>query len=339
MRRTLVVSVAVAAAVACLPLAGTAVGSSGASTAKAPWKVALVIAGLSNDGGYWQQNAEGARAAAKKHGAKLSIIENVGFDPQAQINALRTAAREGNKLIIADGTFPAALSTMAGEFPNVQFVANGAPAAKYPPNLHAYVPEQGVTSFIAGVLASKLTKAKKVGYLGGIQDATSGQAGAGFAQGVKHQPPTPALQSTIVGSYTDPLKAKQAASAQIANGADVIYAYLDAGFPGAVRAIQESNKDVLIFSATVMRCTLGDFVVGSAYASNGVILDHIFTDFLGNKLAKGGKFYALQDPGVQKFVLCPKFNNAANRAVVKKMTADINSGKITFPTAVTGIPK
>lgn len=338
MRKNLTVSTALA--VACLLVTATAVSSSrSADTAKAPVKIALVIAGLSNDGGYWQQNADGVKAAAKKYGLTLHIIENTGFDPQAQINALKTAAREGNKLIIADGTFPAAMSTMASGFPKVQFVANGAPAAKYPPNLHAYVPEQGVTSYVAGVIASQITKSKKLGYLGGFQDATSGQAGAGFGQGTKHQPPKTSVQSTIVGSYTDPLKAKQAAAAQIANGADVIYAYLDAGFPGAVRAIQESGKDVKIFSATVLRCTLGDFVVGSAYANNAVILDHVVSDFLHNKLVVGAKFYALKDPAVQRFVLCPKYDNATNRARVKKTTADINSGKITFPTAVTGIPK
>ncbi len=132
------------------------------------------------------------------------------------------------------------------------------------------------------------------------------------------------VASVTVGSLSDAAKAKEATSAQIANGADVIYAFQDAGLPGVLDAVKESGKTVKVFNPTTDRCDESPALIGYAFQDTRVMVGHILEDYKAGKLPTQPRFYALDDPSVQALKLCP--GNDKYQAVVTDTTSKINSG-------------
>jgi basic membrane protein A len=326
---------AVAAAVAVAAVVAV-VGSAATASTQAGPQIGLVLSGPSNDKGYYEQVTDATKAAAAKYHGTMHLVENVGFDPQKQATAITNLARAGNTLIIVDGVEGDAAAAVAPKFPKIQFVIHTAPTPKKLPNLHAYVPQQGIPTYIMGVIAAKLSKSHKVATLEGYQDIPSSQSAAGFKLGAQAASPKLTVGSVVVGSYSDPVKGKQAGAAQIANGADVLNVYLDAGFPGVAQAVAQSHKKVYLFGSTAPHCSQSPMVVGTAYTGNSVILGYVVRDYLHHTLPVGTRNYGLNDPAVQRVTLCPKFNTPALRAVIAKYTKMINSGAIKLPKSVTG---
>ena len=332
--RKLAAAIVVAVTVA----TAAAVGGNPATGARhaAPLQIGLVLSGPSNDKGYYEQVTDAARAAAKKYGGTLHLVENVGFSPQTQANAITNLARSGNTLIIVDGVEGDAAAAVAPKFPKVEFVIHTAPTPKKLANLHAFVPQQGIPTYIMGAIGAKLSKAHKLATLEGYQDIPSSQSAAGFKQGALATNKGLTVGSVVVGSYSDPVKGKAAAAAQIANGADVLNVYLDAGFVGVAQAVSQSHKQVYLFGSTAPHCSQSPMVVGTAYTGNNVILSTVVSDYIHHTLPAGTKTYGLENPSIQRVTLCPKFNTPALRAVIAKLTKQINSGQIKMTKAVTG---
>ena len=295
-----------------------------------------MLTGPVNDEGYYQVVHEGLIAATDAAGAQLNLVENVAFDVQAQIDTLRNLAQEGNQLIVVDGAEGDAAAAVAPQFPDIEFVIYTAPAPEELPNLHAYLPQQGLTSFQLGTLAASLSQSGKLACLAGYDDSPSGQGCGGFELGVLTANPDAEFTTTVVGSYSDAAAAKQAASAQIANGVDVIYVYVDSGFPGVVQTVEESGEDVLLFHQTVLRCELSDTLVGSSVIGTEAMQGSIVQDFLNDSLAEGTLFIGLEDAAIQRAELCPAHDTPANQDILDVAADAILNGDVELPPEVTG---
>jgi basic membrane protein A len=307
-------------------------GSTPASTGGAELKsVGMALPGPKNDKGFNQSHYDGLVAAGEKYGFTPNVVENV-VDPQARIDALKNLAADNPLVIGVGGEYAEPGLTAAPQFGDVAFAVINGQTDPGIPNLHAYFVRQGVPAYIAGVVAAQLTKTKKVGYLGGELIPPTTQSDDGFKAGVADTDPSIEYASTIVGNFNDPEKAKQAAAAQISAGADVIFALLDAGFPGVEQAVQESGKDVLLINPIFPRCDEGPNIVGVAFLSSGALVDQIVSDYKNGSLPKDPKFYGVENPDIQKFQLCDAF--AEHQSLVDETTAKINSGDIKLPEGV-----
>jgi len=327
-RGKLVVSIVIALAlvsVACSKKTPSSGGPSGSQS------VGMALPGPKNDKGFNQSHYDGLIAASTKYHFTPNVVENV-VDPQARIDALKNLAADNKLVIGVGGEYAEPGLTAAPQFPNVQFVIINGQTDPNTPNLHAYFVRQGVPAYIAGVVAAELTTAKKVGYLGGELIPPTTQSDDGFKAGVHDSDPSIEYASTIVGNFNDPALAKEAAAAQISAGADVIFALLDAGFPGVEQAVTESGKQVLLMNPIFPRCDEGDNIVGVAFLSSGGLVDKIVSDFQGNSLPKDPKFYGVEDQDIQKFQLCDKFSQFQSQ--VDDTTSKINSGAIKLPQGV-----
>jgi len=316
---------------------GSSSGDSSTTETTASTKpVGLVLTGPPNDNGYYQQVNDGLKNAAKKNGVTVNVVSNVGFEPAAIISATKNLAKAGNDPVIVDGASGNAAATVAKLYPDTQFVIHAAPPPVALKNLHAYVPQQGITSYVAGALAASLSKSKTVGFIGGLEDIPTGEAYAGYSGGAVAQVAGTKVPKAIIGSYSDPAKSKQAASAQIANGADAIYAYVDSGFLGAVQAVTESGKSIPLISGTVARCELSKDVAAATIADNNVIMADILSDSAAGKLPNGTTYYGVDDPKIQRVQLCPGWDTPENQKVVDDVTASITDGSVKLPKAITG---
>ncbi len=296
-------------------------------------KVGLALAGPKNDRGFYQAHYDGLLAAQKTHNLKIAVVENLE-NPQSRIDALKNLAAD-NELVIGGGAaFAQAAPAVAPQFPNVQFVVSSGMVSPGTANLHAYVVRQGLSAYVAGVVAGKLTRSRKVGYLGGALIPPTTASDNAFKAALKEALPDAQYASTTVGTFSDAAKAKEAARAQIASGVDVIFAFLDAGLPGVLQAIDESGKDVKIFNPISPRCEESPRIVGTAFVDSSKLTQTMVADFLKTRLPAGTKFYGLDDETIQRLDLCPRYRTPELALVVRDITTRLNSGSITLPAGV-----
>lgn len=294
-------------------------------------RVGMALPGPKNDKGFNQAHYQGMLDAEEQLGATITVVENV-VDPQARIDALKNLAADNDLVIGVGGEYAEAGTTVAPQFPDVQFaIINGEQSDAE--NLHIYFVRQGTPAYIAGVLAAQLTTSGKVGYLGGELIPPTTQSDDAMKAAVEATDPNVEYVSTIVGNFNDAEKAKEAASAQIAAGADVIYALLDAGFPGVQQAVEESGKDVLTMNPIFPRCEEADNIVGYTYLNSASMVVEIIKEFQADTMPAGEpKFFGLENPDIQAFVLCPGYEE--HQGTVDDLTAQIDSGDLAMPEGV-----
>jgi basic membrane protein A and related proteins len=285
--------------------------------------VGMVEAGPKNDRSFFQGHYIGLTAAKKKFGLTTAVVDNV-TDPQAQIDAFKNLAQSNSLVIGVGGALATPMGAVAKQFPDVQFVESaGVPKAA--PNVHYVLQTQTALGYVSGYVAAKLSKTHKIGFVGGALIPPTIEGQKGFKAGAKAGGAK--VVSTIVGSFSDPVKGKTAAAAQIAAGADVLYNFLDAGAPGVIQAIKESGKDIKSIGVITQKCYLGKAEIGDSLAFVDKLTYNVVRDFEAGKLTN--KIYSLEDPTVERWSACP--GNARAAAIAKTTTAKINAGKIKLP--------
>jgi len=316
-------------------------GVSSASVASGKKPVAgLVLSGEPNDGGYYQDTFEAFKKAAKKFKFKTKLVTNVGYDTETIVDAFDNLISAGAAFVIGDGVMTAAGQVAAEDHPDVPIFVETAPVPEGIANLHGYVAQQGIGAYILGALAPEISSSGKVGVLGGFEDPPSMQAIAGFTAGAESAGAE--VSSVTVGSYSDPVLAKAAAAAMIANGVDVIYAYLDAGLVGVSQAIEESGDDVALFSATgskradKTRCAANSSLVAQTFQNIDKQLVQTFSDFKEDNVTGGNTFWGFEDPKIQRISFCSGQEDAALSKIVDDTVASINSGEIELGSDITG---
>jgi basic membrane protein A len=298
-------------------------------------KVGMALTGPKNDKGYNQGYYEGLLAAQKVFKLKIEVVDNANT-PQLYLDSLRNLARDNQVVFGIGAEFGDPALTIGPQFPKVTFLAVNGKMSKKAPNVFAYFVRQGVPAFPGGAIAAKLTKTKKIGFIGGTEIPPTFGSKLAFAAGAQYVDPKIKELSAIVGSFNDPSKAKQAARAQLAAGADVIYAFLDGTAVTAVaEAIKESGKKATMMTPIFARCSEFSGVdYGTAYLSASAQVVSMMRDVVTHRLPTTPKFYGIEDPKIQRFDLCPKFRTPAFQKIVVQTSAGINSGKIKLPKGV-----
>lgn len=174
-------------------------------------------------------------------------IEALEFEgqPDTFAQGLRQMANEGADLIVAPGFSQAdAIHTIAAEFPDTNFV-NLDGFAENPADNELYVffaEHQG--SYLVGYLAGTMTQTGVVGFVGGMDIPLIHKFDLGYQEGVLAACPDCTIISNYVGvtpaAWNDPAKAKELATAQHAQGADIIYAAAGASGNGVIDFVNET---------------------------------------------------------------------------------------------------
>jgi basic membrane protein A len=306
-------------------------GTDGGTTAGEQERFGMLLAGPRNDKGFYEFAYKGLQMAAPD--ANISVVDNVG-DAQAEFDALKSLSAD-NELILASGTTSvSAVTKLAPQYPEVQYVVLAAGVVDDRlDNVHAYSPQQGIPAYIGGAVAATLSTTRHVGFVGGPEINVTETSDAGFGLGAKAQVPGTEYSATSVGTFSDPAKAKEAANAQIAAGADAIFAFLDAGTPGVLQAIEESGRPGWIVGAIAPRCEESDAFVGTTVMDVTALVDAVVADHRVDSLATGTRFFGVQDARIQSFQLCPAYDRGELPGLVEELTARLNAGEVDLPPA------
>ena len=266
--RRLLISTRMPLILACLLLAVTAQA--------AEFKVALLCTGSTNDGGWNQLAKEGADRLVKDLGATVTVQQRVSADTAA--TSIKDFAADGYQLIIAHGyefLNPAAASVAS--VGATRLVVSGGDVAK--PGLVTIDFDVSHASYQLGILAGRLTKTGKLGFIGGGAFPSVTICYRGFLAGARSVRP----DVTVAEAYTswdDVAKNKAQAEAFISQGIDQIYPDVDAAARGVYEAVKERNTakpDALVWTYGCVGDANANPAAGAWTVASAVIrLDNAF---------------------------------------------------------------
>jgi basic membrane protein A len=149
---------------------------------------------------------------------------------------LRTLAEGGFNPVVAIGyLYSPAAAKVAAEMPETNFAVVDGYSTTLPKsplkNLNDLVFSANEGSYLVGVAAALKTKAKHVGFVGGVPGAVIGPFEAGFESGVKSVDPSIKIDVTYLTqdqtdaqtAYENPAGGKAAATPMYEGGADIVF--------------------------------------------------------------------------------------------------------------------
>lgn len=191
--------------------------------------------------GTWRGMVQAIEKAESDFGIEIDHIEFEGT-PDTSAEGHRSIAAEGAELIIGPGFAQAdGISAAASEFPDTNWVfIDGWPLGD---NVRAVAFKEHEGSFLVGYIAGTLTQTGVVGFVGGMDIPLIRKFNLGYEEGVKAACEGCTIVSNYVGvtpsAWNDPARAKEIATTQRAQGADIIYAAAGASGNGVIDFVNE----------------------------------------------------------------------------------------------------
>lgn len=344
-----VVLVALLALAACAPAATpqptqavpTAAEASAKPAATAPTELGIAVVSNTPAEEPWniaQLTSFERITAAKPHGLKINIAhtENVTGDDIERV--LREYADSGKYQIIWGQAYTDQVRKLSKEYPDILWVLAGAGNEGLGGNVYWTYVHVHEAAYLLGMVAAMETKTNVIGAVAGYPFDTVNDSINGFVDGARSINPDIKAKVTYIESWFDPAKAKEATYAQIASGADFIYAERYGPFEAA------QEKGALAFGHYVDQNSQAPDVVvsstiamwdGTIKAVVGAWWDHV----TAGKAYDGPKepiWFGMKDSGAD---IAPfhGFESKLKKETidaVNKAKADIMAGTLTVPLKV-----
>ncbi len=296
-------------------------------------RIAVVLFGPEGRGGFNQAGLAGAQRARGLL-PSLAVHWCEPAAPEARAAYLRGLCETGIELIVAHGgQGDAPVAIEAPQFAATRFaITQGDYLA---PNVACYEVLQEQSAFLAGVLAAATTKTGVVAHMSGEKVRPGLRGRAAFADGVRRRNPGVRLVTTFCGNQHDAELAYRVVMAEADAGADVLFAMIDGGRDGAIRACRERGVAQIgnVFDWTQRE---PDVFIASAIADSGHCIELAVRDFLAGRLACGAKkVVGLEANEHVRLALHPKVD-AATRALLESFRAQLAAGTLEPASAYDG---
>ena len=184
----------------------------------------------------------GAERFAEESGKTYAEFE-IQNDAQRE-QALRRYAERGNSPVVMAGfSFGNALTNVAPEFPDTQFVIIDMVVDQ--PNVRSVVFKEHEGSYLAGVAAAMAAESDTVGFVGGMDIPLIRRFACGYVGGAKSAGATNVLENmtgTTGAAWNDPVRGGELAKNQISQGADVVYHAAGGTGVGVLQAVADEGK-------------------------------------------------------------------------------------------------
>ncbi|SNS49705.1 BMP family protein [Rhodococcoides kyotonense] len=308
-------------AVAAATLALAACSGSDAGASDGTLKVGVFFPGSISDTGFMESGYLGYQRVLDSYGDKVdaSYVEQVAAPDYQQ--ALQRFASENDLVISVGGQTDSDVRKVAPQFPDVKFVEIGGPADAVPlDNLAYYDPQQAEAEFLSGAVAAAVSTTGAVAFVGGVElpaivnSAASFEAGATFTR-----PDIRVLGPQYVGDFNDPAKAKQAAGAQFAGGADVLGQIVNLGKQGLQQSARESGA--ALSGGPIPGDCSDPTYIGYVRTDIGTEIEYAVSSVLdGSWAAEQVPFGLTSDKGGTDYLLCST-DPAAATALANAKTA------------------
>ena len=188
----------------------------------APLKIAFVYVSPVGDGGWVYTHDSGRKAIESEFGANVETrsVDNVPEGAEAE-KVFRRLASDGYRLIFGASTgYTDAMIKVAADFPDVKFeIASGNKTAA---NVATYQARSYEGAYLAGIVAGKMTRTGKLGFVASFPVAEVIRNINAFALGAQSVNPGAVTHVAWVDTWYDLAKERAGAEELIRQGADVL---------------------------------------------------------------------------------------------------------------------
>lgn len=234
----------------------TDTGGSEATDGNDTLKVILIVNGNLGDLGFFDSANQGMERLKNELGVETRVIET-GADESKWEPALADAADEDADIIIAvSPSMVEPMAKIAQDYPEKNFfmIDNSMDYSKGNlNNVYSATFKQNEGSFLAGVLAAKITTSdmenvndqKLIGFIGGMDIPPINDFLVGYIEGAQYVDEDVKVIATYPGDYYDPAKGKEHGIVQINNGVNVIFPAAGPTGLGSIEAAKELGKYII----------------------------------------------------------------------------------------------
>ncbi len=282
-------------------------------TPSTAFRVALLTPGPISDAGWNAAAYEGLQLIKSKLGADTALVQTTS--PADFEDSMRDFASRGFDLVFAHGfEFTDAAVKVARDFPNTYFVVSSGSQSSH--NVASLTFKVDQAAYVEGVLAGGVSKTGVVGAIGGIELPSIKLTFEGFRRGFLAVQPKGRMLISYTGNFNDVGAAKEAAFAQISQGADVLVHNADAAGLGVFEAASE--KHVFAFGTfTNQNSVAPDVVLASAVTSTPQAFLKIATEVKEHQFHPGMLEFGTED-GMVKVVINPKLESSIPAATIDR---------------------
>ena len=254
-----------------------------AAAAPSEIDMAMLVVGTKEEGWYATFiDSVNRVSASNKYGISinLEILEGIPFAEGERV--IRDLAQTGTyEIIVGHSTYVDGVAANKGDFPDTLFVYSGSGNDDHEGGDNAYWIDVFIhePAYLAGIIAGMTTETNRISGVAAFPFPNVNAPLNAFVDGARSvNPDIEVAGVTYIESWFDPATASAAASAQIANGSDVIYAerfgpFAAAEDAGNVRAVghftdQLSLSPVVLTSAVAQWDTAFTDVLDAWYDYN-----------------------------------------------------------------------
>ncbi len=264
---------------------------------KAKLKIAALLPGPINDGGWNTAMYNSLKHQEEVFGAEIAYTENTPESDYEEI--FRSYAENGFKVIFGHGfQFGKAALKVAPDFTDTVFIINSTNLSQAP-NVGSFLVNDFQSGFAQGVIAAITTKTGVVGYIGGIEIPPIVAQGKGFVAGAKYINPKIDARLIMIGTFTDVARAKEVASSLIQDKADVLVGDANEAGLGVVEAAKAAGVYTLGCSSDLYEAvpSMKDCVITSVVESIGGGHEAIIRDVLSGKFTPKNYLIGFENAG------------------------------------------
>jgi basic membrane protein A len=303
--------------------------SADAKPASTSFKVALLTPGPVSDAGWNAAAYQGLELIKAKLGAETALVQTKS--PADFEDAFRDFATRGFDLIFAHGfEYTDSALEVARSFPNTYFVVSS--GSESSTNVASITFNVDQATYVEGVLAAGVSKTGVVGAVGGIELPSIKLFFDGFKRGFLSANPKGRILISYTGNFDDVGAAKEAALAQISQGADILIHNADAAGLGVFLAAEQGHAYAFgVF--TNQNNVAPDVVLASAVTSTPLAFLKIATEVKDKTFHPGMLEFGMQD-GMVSVVFNPKLESRISAAALeraRKVEHDLATGQLVLP--------
>ncbi len=291
--------------------------------------MALLTPGPVSDAGWNAAAYEGLELIKTKLGADTALVQTKS--PADFEDAFRDFASRGFDLIFAHGfEYTDSASEVARSFPNTYFVVSS--GSESSANVASITFNVDQATYVEGVLAAGVSKTGVVGAVGGIELPSIRLFFEGFKRGFLSVQPKGRILISYTGNFDDVGAAKEAALAQISQGADVLIHNADAAGLGVFLAAAQAH----VFAFGVFNNQNGlapDVILASAVTSTPLAFLKIATEVKDKRFHPGMLEFGMQD-GMVSVAFNPKLEPRIPAAALqraRKVEHELATGQLVLP--------
>ncbi|MGH7864338.1 MAG: BMP family protein [Candidatus Binataceae bacterium] len=297
------------------------------------FRVALLTPGPVSDAGWNAAAFDGLTLIKDNLGAETALVQTTS--PADFEDAFRDFASRDFNLIFAHGfEYTDTAIKVAKLFPATTFVVTSGAASSA--NVASMTFKIEEAAYVEGVLSGALSKSGVVGAIGGIELPSIKLTFDGYRRGFQSVRPAGKLLVSFTGSFEDVGAAKEAALAQVRQGADLLMHNADAAGLGVFQAAQQSG--IYAFGANRNQNDVApDAVLASAVTEIPGAFLRVATQVEHRRFKPAMIEYGMRD-GMVTVVYNPHLVERISKdslAKAQQAERDVIAGRVALPTLST----